>query len=289
MPRWVYMSPDWHHCTAGSLTDAASARANIIWKIMELGLSCHLQPRVHLLGAFFRWLRDVISQFLPCTLQLLHCSWVGNTTGLPSAHACHNPEDQRSWLFVGSIMGFPGDVRDKEPSANARDIRESRDADLISGSGRFPGGGHGNPLHSMYSCLKNLMDRGALWSSVHRVANRMQLSMHTHTRRGSNSKGTPQILDIRHRFIPLFLEIFCETSTSCCEDGASLVKCFLYLLSFWSFTPLSLNFPPSGLYSQGICYLRICLKYTWASTPSGFRFGTMGCMEWCRLFRRKWV
>ena len=111
----------------------------------------------------------------------------------------------------------------------------------------------------------------------------------THTRRGSNSKGTPQILDIRHRFIPLFLEIFCETSTSCCEDGASLVKCFLYLLSFWSFTPLSLNFPPSGLYSQGICYLRICLKYTWASTPSGFRFGTMGSMEWCRLFRRKWV
>ena len=31
-----------------------------------------------------------------------------------------------------------------------------------------PGGGHGNPLQ--YSCLENLMDRGAWWATVHRVA-----------------------------------------------------------------------------------------------------------------------
>ena len=36
-----------------------------------------------------------------------------------------------------------------------------RDVSLISGLGRFPGGGHGIPLQ--YSCLENLMDRGA-WS-----------------------------------------------------------------------------------------------------------------------------
>ena len=36
---------------------------------------------------------------------------------------------------------------------------EVRDAGLISGSGRSPGGGHGNPLQ--YSCLENPMDRGA--------------------------------------------------------------------------------------------------------------------------------
>ena len=40
--------------------------------------------------------------------------------------------------------------------ANAGDIR---DAGLIPGSGRSPGGGHGNSLQ--YSCLENLMDRGA--------------------------------------------------------------------------------------------------------------------------------
>ena len=43
-----------------------------------------------------------------------------------------------------------------------------RDADLIAGSGRSSGGGHGNPFE--YSCLKTPMDRGAWWATVHRVA-----------------------------------------------------------------------------------------------------------------------
>ena len=49
------------------------------------------------------------------------------------------------------------------------------DLGLIPGLGRSPGGGHGNPLR--YSCLENLMDRGAWWASVHGVAqNRTRLS-----------------------------------------------------------------------------------------------------------------
>ena len=52
----------------------------------------------------------------------------------------------------------------KNLSASVGDIR---DMGSISGSGRFPGGGHGNPLH--YSCLENPMDRG--WQAIiHRVA-----------------------------------------------------------------------------------------------------------------------
>ena len=39
---------------------------------------------------------------------------------------------------------------------------------LIPGSGRSPGGGHGNPLQ--YSCLENPMDRRAWQFTVHRVA-----------------------------------------------------------------------------------------------------------------------
>ena len=35
----------------------------------------------------------------------------------------------------------------------------------IPGSGRCPGGGHGNPLQ--YSCLENPMDRGAWQAAVH--------------------------------------------------------------------------------------------------------------------------
>ena len=38
----------------------------------------------------------------------------------------------------------------------------------IPGSGRSPGEGNGNPFH--YSCLENLMDGGAWWAAVHRVA-----------------------------------------------------------------------------------------------------------------------
>ena len=42
------------------------------------------------------------------------------------------------------------------------------DVHLIPGLGRFPGGGHGNPLQ--YSCLENPMDRGTREATVHRVA-----------------------------------------------------------------------------------------------------------------------
>ena len=44
----------------------------------------------------------------------------------------------------------------KNLPANAGDFR---DMGLIPGSGRCPGGGHGNSLQ--YSCLENPMDRGA--------------------------------------------------------------------------------------------------------------------------------
>ena len=51
----------------------------------------------------------------------------------------------------------------KNLPANAGD---SRDSGSIPGSGRSPGGGHGNSLQ--YSCLENPMDRGAWWATVHR-------------------------------------------------------------------------------------------------------------------------
>ena len=42
------------------------------------------------------------------------------------------------------------------------------DAGSIPGSRRSPGEGNGNSLQ--YSCLKNSMDRGAWWATVHGVA-----------------------------------------------------------------------------------------------------------------------
>ena len=46
----------------------------------------------------------------------------------------------------------------KNPPANVGDVR---DMGLIPGSGRSPGGGHGNPLQSSF--LEIPMDRGGWW------------------------------------------------------------------------------------------------------------------------------
>ena len=51
------------------------------------------------------------------------------------------------------------------PPTNTGDIR---DMCSIPGSGRSPGGGHGNPLQ--YSFLENSMDRGTWQATVYRVA-----------------------------------------------------------------------------------------------------------------------
>ena len=64
--------------------------------------------------------------------------------------------------------------------ANARDIRN---LGLIPGSGRSPGGGHGNSVK--YSCLENPMDREVWRATAHRVTNSQmglkQLNTHIHT------------------------------------------------------------------------------------------------------------
>ena len=61
-------------------------------------------------------------------------------------------------------------------------MQEARDAASILGSGRFPGGGHGNPRQ--YSCLENPMDRGSWQATVHRVSKTWTwlkwLSQHTY-------------------------------------------------------------------------------------------------------------
>ena len=65
----------------------------------------------------------------------------------------------------------------KNLPANAGDVR---DMGSIPGSGRFPEGGHGNPLQ--YSCLENPMDGGVWWATVHGVAKSWtQLNDFTHT------------------------------------------------------------------------------------------------------------
>ena len=56
---------------------------------------------------------------------------------------------------------FPCSSVSKESACSTGDLGS------ISGSGRSPGEGNGNPLQ--YSCLKNPMDRGAWQATVHGV------------------------------------------------------------------------------------------------------------------------
>ena len=78
------------------------------------------------------------------------------------------------WDAVITRLGFSSDSSGKESACSAGD------AGLISGSGRSPGEGDGNPLQ--YSCLGNPMDRGAWQATVHGVEkSQTRLSNWTHT------------------------------------------------------------------------------------------------------------
>ena len=56
----------------------------------------------------------------------------------------------------------------KNPPASAEDVGS------ISGLGRSPGGGNGDPLE--YSCLDNSMDRGGWWAIVHGIATKSDMT-----------------------------------------------------------------------------------------------------------------
>ena len=73
--------------------------------------------------------------------------------------------DTTERLHFHSILASQVELVVKHLHANAGDIRN---VGLIPGSGKSPGGGHGNPLWN--SCLENPMDREAWRATAHRVA-----------------------------------------------------------------------------------------------------------------------
>ena len=62
-------------------------------------------------------------------------------------------------------LGFPGVANGKELLPVQVDLKDSGS---IPGSGKSPGGRHGNPLQ--FSCLENPMDGEDWQADVHRVA-----------------------------------------------------------------------------------------------------------------------
>ena len=152
----------------------------------------------------------------------LSLSCIGERNGNPLQCSClENPRDREAWwaaiygvtqswtrlkrLSSSSpcFVGFPGGSVVKNLPGNTGD---SEGMTLIPGSGRFPGGGNGNPLQ--YSHLGNPMNRGAPGRLyiVHRVAKRhtqVSMSMHalvlyfatrTHSFFSNKNKMSPKLL-----------------------------------------------------------------------------------------------
>ena len=78
---------------------------------------------------------------MACCFCLLHYPWSPRL--LWSSQGLRENQENYSRDF----WGFPGSSDAKESACNAGDLAS------IPGLGRFPGGGHGNPLQ--YSCLEN--------------------------------------------------------------------------------------------------------------------------------------
>ena len=92
--------------------------------------------------------------------------YLPNVTSFSPTLSCFSPV---TIVFPYFHAGFPGGLDGKESACNLGD------PGLISGLGRCPGRGHGNPL--WYSCLENSMDRGTWWATVQGVAkNQTRLS-----------------------------------------------------------------------------------------------------------------
>ena len=82
-------------------------------------------------------------------------------------YAVHGVTKSQTWLshfhvHLRITSGFPGGSDGKESACNDGDL------DSVSGLGRTPAEGNGNPLQ--YFCLENLMDRGAWQATLHGVA-----------------------------------------------------------------------------------------------------------------------
>ena len=70
--------------------------------------------------------------------------------------------------FIRAENGLPWWLSDTEPPVKAGDTVS------IPGLGRYPGGGHGNPIQ--YQCLGNSTDRGPWQSTVHGIAKELDMT-----------------------------------------------------------------------------------------------------------------
>ena len=120
---------------------------------------------------------------------------------------------------------------------SSKDSASAGNASSIPGLGRFPGGGHGNPLQ--YSCLENPMERGAQWATVHRVSKSwIRLSDLAHTQAPRSQFSIKGFLPAPLLFLKKKLRIFFflpEHSIDLCsmgKHGEHMYTCGGFILIF---------------------------------------------------------
>ena len=106
-----------------------------------------------------RWFGGAGTKKLPLRTDRIKCDPWGHAMNLPQVSKATEPPFP---IKISALSGrLPCGSDNKESVCNAGDPGS------VSGSGRSPGEGNGNPLQ--YSCLENSMDRGDWWATVHGV------------------------------------------------------------------------------------------------------------------------
>ena len=131
-----------------------------------------------------------------------YCLLGKNHRGCPLERSCHFLEFG-SFLFLCYVIFF--NYSSGSAVKNLPSVQETqRDLGSFPGSGRSPGGGHGNPLE--YSCLENPMNRRAWWATVREVIkSRTQLSVHVETEFSCRFLHPNQVYLSFHLSMPDFL------------------------------------------------------------------------------------
>ena len=103
----------------------------------------------------------------------------------------------------GSSGELP-DCRWRTGKESACQCKRHRDAGSISGSGRAPGVGNGNPLQ--YSCPEISMDRGNWWDTVHRVTKSRTTAERLSSLRSSDSRDLSDAYHMEPSSLPFQVE-----------------------------------------------------------------------------------
>ena len=135
---------------------------------------------------------------------------------------------------------------------------------MIPASGRFPGGGHGNPLQ--YSCLDNPTDRRAWWNTVHRVAkSQIRLKLLSTQAHVPYISGVTQYLSFYVWLISLsvtssvFIHVIEGDSNSLLfkVEDIPVYVCTAFCLC------IQLLVPPFGCYREWCCCEHGCANTSW--------------------------